>query len=526
VTCPQRALQSQGRPNFIYILGDDHRADYLGCMSHTIVRTPHLDKLAQNGTLFTDAFCTSPACTPSRACHYTGLWERNHGINFNSNSSMAPEAWENSFPMQLKDAGYFLGWVGKNHVPVGKGGYSSGYLESVFDYWYGNHGHSQFYPKETPAGAIYQNAAADTQIEVFEEGALNFLDPQDAFLEGASLPLSRRPPDQPFCLCITLNLPHGYGTGTMQLRPTDDDLYRSAYRDQINDMPQPPTYRTYNDSVYDPKLPPHVYSNHRIAQYDYVKEPVYLRERQVRTCQVITGMDRMIGNVRQTLERLDLAHNTVIVFSTDHGLHHGEHGLGGKCFLYEEDLRIPLIVYDPRLPPPARGQRRDELVLVPDLAPTVLEMAGLQVPPTMQGKSLVPLVRGEQIPWRTDFFAEQLLDIQDYPRSECLRSRDWKYIRYFKRTVDDTFRTLDGTYGTKEDYIECLRSTLTHEQPVYEELYHLGQDPHEVTNLAADANYRHILDAKRARIVTLGREALGDGTAPMTIPLEKRYESE
>ena len=241
--------QHSDKPNIIYILGDDHRADYLGCMGHPIVRTPNLDKLAQEGILFDHAYCTSPACTPSRTCHYTGQWERKHGINFNSDSSLAPEAWENSFPLRLKDEGYFLGWVGKNHVPVGEGGYQSGYLESVFDYWYGNHGHSQFYVKETPVGAIYRNAAADTQIEVFEEGALNFLDPQAAFLENASPPLPSRPVDQPFCLCITFNLPHGFGTGTMQLRPTDADLYRTVYRDQINDMPLPTSYRSYNDTV-------------------------------------------------------------------------------------------------------------------------------------------------------------------------------------------------------------------------------------------------------------------------------------
>lgn len=518
--------QTSNKPNIIYILGDDHRADYLGCMGHPIVRTPNLDTLAQEGVLFNNAFCTSPACTPSRACHYTGQWERKHGINFNSDSSMAPEAWANSFPMRLKGAGYFLGWVGKNHVPIGKGGYQSGYMESVFDYWYGNHGHSQFYVKETTTGAIYRNAAADTQIEVFEEAILNFLDPQVAFIENASPPLPARPDDQPFCLCITFNLPHGCGTGTMQLRPTDDDLYRSAYRDQINEMPLPASYRNYNETVNDPKLPEHVYSNRRIAQYDYVKEPAFLKERQVHTCQVVTGMDRVVGHLRQELERLELADNTIIIFSTDHGLHHGEHGLGGKCFLYEEDLHIPLIVCDPRLPSSARGRTCEEFALAPDLAPTVLHIAGLEIPDTMQGRSLLPLIQGENIPWRSDFFAEQLLDIQDYPRSECLRSKEWKYIRYFKRTIDETFHILDGTYGTKENYIESLKSTLSYEQPIYEELYHLSDDPFEQTNLTDDPAYRDVLKTMRERILILGKEALGDNNSPLTIPLEERYESE
>jgi len=518
--------QTDDRPNIIYILGDDHRADYLGCMGHPVVRTPNLDQLADEGVLFTHTYCTSPACTPSRACHYTGLWERTHGINFNSNSSMSPDAWKDSFPMRLKQAGYFTGWVGKNHVPVGDGGYESGYLESVFDYWYGNHGHSEFYPKETPLGKIYHNAALDTQIEVFEEGVRNFLDPQGQFVNTCSPPLARRPGDRPFCLCLTFNLPHGYGTGTMQLRSDDDDLYRGAYRNQINDMPLQESYLSYDDSVNNPKLPHHVYSNRRIAQYDYVKIPSFLKERQVRTCQVVTGMDRMIGHLRQQLEHLYLADNTIIIFSTDHGLHHGEHGLGGKCFLYEEDIHIPLIVYDPRLPVEQRGQVREELALVPDLAPTVLDLVDLSVPEIMQGSSLLPLIRGEHPPWRSDFFAEQLLDIQDYPRSECVRSEEWKYIRYFQRTKDPTFHTLDGTFGTKEDYVESLSSTINGEQPIYEELFHLTDDLHEKNNLAGDPQFAEILESMRNRILELGKQALGSDNTPRTIPAKRRYESE
>ncbi|MCP4165655.1 MAG: sulfatase-like hydrolase/transferase [Chloroflexi bacterium] len=517
---------SAHRPNIIYILSDDHRADYVGCMGHPILRTPHLDQLARDGVLFTQAFCTSPACTPSRACHYTGQWERKHGVNFNSNSSLAPAAWENSFPMRLKEAGYFLGWVGKNHMPVGEGGYQSGYLESVFDYWYGNHGHSEFYVKETPQGVGYRNATSDTQVEIFAEGVNNFLNPQQSFTESGRPPLPLRPHNQPFCLCLTFNLPHGVGTGTMQLRPTDDELYRSAYRDQIGELPLPKTYRTYDESVHSPRLPHHVYSNRRIAQYDYVKLPGFLKERQVRTCQVVTGIDRMIGHLRKTLTDMGLADDTIIIYSTDHGLHHGEHGLGGKCFLYEEDLHIPLIVYDPRAQQGKRGQIREEFVLVPDLAPTVLDLAGVDIPDSMQGQSLAPLIQGDTPRWREDFFAEQLLDIQDYPRSECVRNKEWKYIRYFRRSEDETFYTLDGTYGTKDNYIDALASTLNDERPIYEELFHLDSDPNEETNLAGNPVYQHVLEALRARIHTLGKEALGASAGPLTIPLDRRYESE
>ena len=514
---------SEKLPNIIYILGDDHRAEQLGCRDHPILQTAHLDALARDGVLFTNAFCTSPACTPSRTSHYTGQWERKHGINFNSGSSLAPDAWEKSFPMQLKQAGYFLGWVGKNHVPVGSGqsGYDSGYFEEVFDYWYGSHGHSGFYPKEQagPGGGIYNNANVDTQAEVFEEGVLNFLEPQQEFIESCPHPLPSRPAEQPFCLCLTFNLPHAYGTGNMQLRPSDDELYITRYRDRFAEIPLPSTYVPFGDIV-EPRLPLEVYNGIYLTSYDYVRDPRSLRERRIREYQTITGMDRMLGNLRHTLDRLNLAENTIIVFSTDHGIHHGEHGLGGKCFLYEEDIRIPLIIYDPRRNGRSIARTRDELVAVPDLAPTVLDLCGLDIPDSMQGESMRPLLDGETPEWRTELFTEQLMDIQNYPRSESVRTRDWKYIRYFQRTEDP--RQAGRKFrSTLDDYTECLTSTLKGEKPVYEELFCLQDDPGEITNLAGNSTYTDTVQALRVRVGELAREAKGDDSPPMTLAFEQ-----
>ncbi len=508
------------QPNIIYILGDDHRAEQLGSREHPILQTPHLDTLARDGVQFTNAFCTSPACTPSRTCHYTGQWERKHGINFNSGSSLAPEAWAQSFPMRLKEVGYHLGWVGKNHVPAGgQRGYDSGYFESVFDYWYGNHGHSGFYPKEQCSGGqIYRNARLDTQIEVFEEGVMNFLDPQSEFLQSCNTPLPERPGDQPFCLCVTFNLPHSYGTGNMQMRPTDGELYITRYRDRFDEVPLPATYIPWEKAA--PRIPREVYDGTYITSYDYVRKPRSLRERRIREYQTITGIDRFLGNLREKLETLGLAENTIIVFSTDHGIHHGEHGMGGKCFLYEEDIRIPLIVYDPRRKEKDVPHTREEMVAVPDLAPTIMELCGFDVPDSMQGTSLRPLLDGEEPEWRTELLTEQLMDIQNYPRSESIRTRNWKYIRYFART-EDPKQARNKFRGTLDDYTTCLTSTITGEKPVYEELFCLTEDPGETTNLAEDMAHVGRLDALRKRLAELVREAKGDDAPPMTIPFEQ-----
>lgn len=503
------------KSNIIYILGDDHRFDYLGCSGHPLIETPNIDFYAKNGIFFKNAFCTSPVCTPSRVCHYLGQWERQHGINFNSNSSLTENTWEKSFPMILKENGYFIGWVGKNHVPAGNGGYESGYFEKSFDYWYGNHGHSFFYVKEHSNGKIYNNSKYDTQVEVFEEGVMNFLDPQPDFLNSCISPLPIRPKDKPFCLCITFNLPHDCGTADMQLRPTDDPLYITKYRDLFSKFPLPATYKCAWEN-YEPKLPFDVYNGVQIPYYDYVRLPETMREKIVRTAQTITGVDRMIGNLRDKLKELCEENNTIIIFSTDHGLHFGEFGLGGKNFLYEPDIRVPMILYDPSLAENKRGKTINKIVAVPDLAPTVLNLAGIDIPDTMQGNSLVPLINGDETTWRTELFTEALMDIQNYPRSECVRSEKWKYIRYFRRTEDPN--QLKYRYkGTLDNYNTTLVSTLYYnEQPIYEELFDLDNDPSERINLAGEKKNVEVLQYFRKRVMELGKIARGDNVIPCT----------
>jgi len=168
-------VQESRRPNVIVILADDMQTGVTGYEGNPIIKTPNIDKLAAEGTVFNKGFATSAVCTPSRTSLLTGLYERRHGINFNSNSSMTEEAWSQTYPMLLKDNGYFVGWIGKNHTPVGKNeageiGYNSGVMDKSFDYWYASHGHLGFYPKEKKKHAIFKNAEADTQVEIMEEG--------------------------------------------------------------------------------------------------------------------------------------------------------------------------------------------------------------------------------------------------------------------------------------------------------------------------------------------------------------------
>lgn len=495
-------MESETPPNVIVILADDQRADYLGCAGHPIVKTPNIDALAKRGIQFTNAFATSAACTPSRTSILTGQYERKHGVTFGSNSELAVEAFAKTYPMLLKKAGYYTGYVGKNHTPIGKSeqgtGYKSGVMEKAFDYWYGNHRHTLFYPKDLHQ--IYHDAKSDTQVEIFEEGALNFLEENPEFAAANDF-LSSRPNDKPFCLLINFNVPHGAGTNSMKLKPTDSELYRTAYRDQIDEMPLPTSYIAKSDKT--PKLPLHVYNGEFIKGYNYVNNPETLRERQVRTCQTVTGIDNLVGGVVEKLRELGIDKNTIIIYSSDHGLQHGEHGLGGKVLLYEESIRVPMIVYDPRAPKSEAGKQEDQMVLNIDIAPTILELTGQPILNSMQGKSLKPLIYNQNPVWRKDIFCENMMMIQNYPRMESVRNKDWKYIRYYSKEKD-------------QHHIFSLIAPFMGEKPIYEELFNLKDDPNEVQNLAGNTESQDILDELRQRCNTLLNEAKADNSLPNT----------
>jgi arylsulfatase A-like enzyme len=519
-----QAAETTKRPNLVFVLTDDQRRDTLGCYGNSFIQTPELDRLAADGTLFENAFITSAICTPSRACYLLGQYERRHGVNFNSGTALSERAWQRSYPVLLRNAGYFTGYVGKNHVPVGERGYNTGILEQSFDYWYGGHGHLKFYPKEVHA--IFRNAKADTQVEVLEEGVANFLTPHEDFLNGAAEFLHRRPGDQPFCLSVCFNVPHGAGTSSMKQLPSDPEIYRTLYRDRIDSLPINPLYVAKAD-IRAPKLPGDVhYVLFRQGEYDYVDALDTLRERMIRQYETVTGVDRFVGRLREQLAALGLADNTVIVFSSDHGIMLGEFGLGGKALNYEPCIRVPMIAYDPRVPSAARGQRRKELVQSIDVAPTLLSAAGVEVPTSMQGRDLGPLVRGEHPEWRDAIVAENLWStVFGNPRCETVRTANWKYTRYFAndRTLasspegSEAYATSDAQ---RDAYRRWLSSSFMGEKPDYEELFTIDTDPNETTNLAAVAANEPKLAELRRRLDTLLREAKGDvDAAPDTVLL-------
>jgi arylsulfatase A-like enzyme len=263
-----------------------------------------------------------------------------------------------------------------------------------------------------------------------------------------------------------------------------------------------------------------LYANFRQHGYDYVDTPDTMKERAIRETQTITGIDRFVGAVRETLDRLGLADNTIIIFSSDHGIMSGEFGLGGKALNYEPCLRVPMIIMQPGVPEKDRGARSRALAQSIDIAPTLLDYAGVRAPDTMQGKSLRRIVEGKTTKLRNYAFSENLWSTYfGNPRIESVRTADWKYLRYFKndRTqfANVTQKTLYVVTPSQiTNYAAWLTASIKGEQPVYEELYNLASDPHEAVNLVDRPAYADVLKKMRQQCQTAVKAAKGDANQP------------
>ena len=187
---------------------------------------------------------------------------------------------------------------------------------------------------------------------------------------------------------------------------------------------------------------------------------------------MISGVDAVIGRIRQKLDQHEFADNTVIVLMGDNGYFLGERQFAGKWLMYEQSLRVPMIIYDPRIAREERGVVTDITGLNIDVAPTFLQLAGIAVPSVYQGESMVPLIRRETVENREYVLFEHLWDFENIPQSECIRSNDYKLINY-------------------------------PQHPGYQEFYDLINDPGEVHNLIADFSFQHQINRFRVKLDSL-----------------------
>lgn len=384
------------RPSFLVLVSDDQRADTLGCAGNPVVRTPHVDALAAAGTLFENAFVTTSVCPSSRASILTGQYTRRHGV-WDFRTPLTRAALAESYPGRLRVAGYRTGFVGK-------WGLAPPLPREAFDVFAGFAGQ----------GRYWQGEGADrrylTDLLVGEAGA---------FLEST-------PSGQPFCLSVSFKAPHG---PWLWPHPRLAELYRDA-------TPALAPTASLEAAATLPGFLRDSLAGNRASEWLGDREA--LRERIRGYYRLISGVDQAVGALVEALDRVGRADDTVIVYTSDNGFMLGEHGLVGKWVMYEPSIRVPLVVRDPSLPKTLRGRRVDAMVLNLDVAPTLLELAGLSVTPSMQGRSLAPLLRGTPVTWREDWFYEHDLHPGEgyLPSIEGVRTRDWKYVTYLDERSD------------------------------------------------------------------------------------------
>ncbi len=419
------------RPNIILIVTDDQRFDALGCAGNRLISTPNMDDLAARGVRFPNAFVTTPICAASRASILTGLYERTHGYTFRQ-PPLDQKAIASSYPSLLRRTGYRTGFVGKLGVAM-----AEGCIDGMFDF---------FRPGVYP----YSKTVKGEEMHLTE---IN-IDHAIEFLQGCD-------GGQPFCLSISFNAPHAEDSNPDQyVWPESCD---SLYRDAV--FPPPAAAAP----AFFESLPGFVKESLNRERWFWRFDSPQKRNEMIKGYfRMISGIDRGIGRLRKAVRQFGLEEETIFIVMSDNGYFLGERGFAGKWTMHEPSIRIPLIISDPSLPRSRQGSVPLDMALNVDIAPTILDMAGLKAPGSMEGESLVPHLRGVARKKRSEIFCEHLWDFSKIPRTEAIRTERFKYIRY-------------------------------PDHPEFEELYDLAADPDEITNLAIDGRREKELSLLRKR---------------------------
>jgi N-acetylglucosamine-6-sulfatase len=455
VTAAELRGADEPRPNIVFILMDDLRFDELRCTGHLFVKTPYIDRIAREGAVFRNAFATTPLCSPSRGCFLTGMYAHAHGITDNTERSPQSHALV-TWPRLLHDAGYKTAFVGKWHMGVDDS------PRPGFDHWVSVKGQGRYVdPLLNVDGQPVQTKGYVTDL--FNERAVAFL---------------KQPHQKPFCLflahkCVHPDLeqrPDGSVSDPTAATFLPAERHKQLFANQKPQRRQnafqvphdKPALMRKLDGV--PPLSPETATD---------DETILNRWR------LLMAAEEGVGQILAALEAAGQLDRTIVVFTSDHGYFYGEHCLSVERRLaYEEAIRIPLLVrYPPRI---KAGTEFEQFVLSIDLAPTLLQLSGVLPPPKMHGRSLVPLLRGENWLPRTSFLIEHFSD-RVFPRMQnmayqAVRTDRWKYIRYGELTGAD-------------------------------ELYDLQTDPYELKNLVGNPAHKAALAELQATLDRLLTES-------------------
>ncbi|MFC4870901.1 sulfatase [Negadavirga shengliensis] len=435
------------RPNIVYILSDDHRYDFMGFTGAVPgLETPYMDQLAREGAYFKNAFVSTSLCSPSRASILTGQYAHTHTIV--DNSAPLPDGLT-FFPEYLQEMGYKTGFFGKWHM-----GNTDDMPQPGFDHWVSFRGQGVYYnPTFNINGERIKQPEGSYTTDLLTEHALGWL---NGLQDG-----------EPFFLYLSHKAVHA------EFEPAE--RHEGTYKD-LPIVTPPSMYLTatdsskfYGDSILAPQtkvnfadIPDWVrkqrYSWHGV---DYMYHgDIPFDKFYIQYLETLLALDESIGEVLAWLEEKGLAENTIVVYMGDNGFSFGEHGLIDKRHAYEESMKVPLLMRYPGVVQP--GIEVEEMVMNIDIAPTFLEMAGIEsMPEQIQGKSILPLMTEKKTEWRDRVFYEYYWEMA-YPSTPtvfAVRTDQYKFIFY------------QGIWDINE-------------------LYDIQQDPYEMNNLIRHPDYQ------------------------------------
>ncbi len=430
-------VQSAEKPNIIFILVDDQRFDSLSCYGNAIIQTPNIDKLASQGTRFTNVFATTSICAASRATIFTGLYETTHGYTFGK-PPLSEKIIDQSYPVLLKKNGYKTGFTGKYGVKIAK---EKDKLNESFDIY-----------KPIAPSQYFINMPDGTKRHETDVSCDNAIAMMEEFKE------------KPFCISISFNATHANdsnhepGKGHYPWPESANGMYEGVT------FP-PPMLDTDDYRKTLPKFMTDQETSMNRLRYFWGYDTAEKYQANMQGyARMISGIDNVVGRLNTKLKELGIDKNTVIIYTADNGYYLGNRGFQGKWTHWEESIRIPLIIFDPRNP---KTQVIEKITLNVDYPATMLDLAGIPVPTHYQGASLVPFLSGKNPEnWRTSYFCEHQMLNQRIPRWEGIRTEQFVYAHYYDHN--------------------------------YEFFHDLKVDPREEKNLIDDPNYLGIIKQLRA----------------------------
>ena len=424
---------SKVKRNVIFILTDDHRYDFMGFTGKLPwLKTPYLDELAQKGVYLKNSFVTTSLCSPSRASILTGQYSHVHTIV--DNVTPEPEGLT-YFPQYLQRAGYQTAFLGKWHMGQGD------QPRKGFNHW-----------ESFPGQGVYYNPVLNINGKRITYKDSTYI--TDLLTQHSLTWLKNRDKSKPFFLYLSHKAVHSPVTPAKR--------HKGMYKNQY--YPLPETYYQTLGNDYKKLGWPEWTKQQRYSWHgvDYMYHNHQNLESLVQSyCETLMAVDESVKSLMDYLKTEGLDKSTLVVYMGDNGFSWGEHGLIDKRHFYEESVKVPMIAYCPELF--KGGTIEDRMVQNIDVAPTILQCAGLEKPGHMTGQSFIPLLQGKTTQWRDKIFYEYFWEY-DFPMTPTVfgvRTDKYKYIRYW------------GIWDTNE-------------------LYDLENDPNEVTNLIANPKYTTI----------------------------------